>query len=289
MKRNSYSSLAFAAVVAMGLVASSLAIADGGINCLPPVNTPNANSAVLDLRTFNDCPASTLTAINAYPSLISINDTDVECVGWTNLHTWSFSEDGITRAQFENCSHYKFSCVFNGMTTGAGVGEGGLRLSPWWNTWWGGPPVDGRFMVRIGGNGEIACFGGRLPFYSFTSGWGVTYTPGTDIWMEIVYSPHALTLADPARIIYKIYYQGVGYFSPALPFDEGSVGPTEGDIHGNWGELYPTTVGGYFQLPGGNGGALYDMTAQWKKIHYEGPAATPATRTTWGQLKTMYR
>jgi hypothetical protein len=48
-------------------------------------------------------------------------------------------------------------------------------------------------------------------------------------------------------------------------------------------------VGGYFQLPGGNGGALYDMTAQWKKIHYEGPAATPATRTTWGQLKTMYR
>jgi hypothetical protein len=286
MKRNSYSSLAFAAVVALGLVASSLAIAADGRDCLPPVNTPSANSAVLDLRTFNDCPASTVTALNNYPAIISIRDTDEGCVGWANLHTWSFSEDGITRALFENCSHYKFSTVVNISGFGA-VAEGGLRLSPWWNIWWGGAPVDGRFMVRAGGNGEIACFGGRLPFYSFTSGWGVTYTPGTDIWMEIIYTPHALTVADPATILYKIYYQGNTYYSPYLPFDEGNAG--ENPPHGVWGSLWPTTVGGYFQLPGGNGGALYDMTAKWKDIYYEGPSATSTSQPTWGQLKTLYR
>ena len=282
MKRNSYSSLAFAAVVALGLVASSLAIAADGINCLPPVNTPSANSAVVMQRVWNDCPASTLTILNNYPALISMNDTDVECVGWTNLHVWGFSEDGITPAIFENCSHYKFSCVFNGSTSGAGVGEGGLRLSPWWSL-----QADGRFMVRIGGNGEIACFGGRLPFYSFTSGWGVTYTPGTDIWMEIVYSPHALTLADPATIVYQIYYQGVGYFSPPLPFDEGNV--LEGAIHGNWGALFPAQAGGFFQEPNGSGGSLFNFTGQWKNIHFTGPEATSVSKPTWGQLKTLYR
>jgi hypothetical protein len=280
MKRNSYSSLAFAAVVALGLVASSLAIAADGINCTDPVYTPSPNSVVLMPRVWNDCPASTLTAINNYPSLVSFNDTDVECVGWTNLHVWAFSEDGITPAVFENCSHYRFSGVFNGNLSGAGVGEGGLRLSPWWSL-----QADGRFMVRIGGNGEIACFGGRLPFYSFTGAYGVTYTPGTDIWMEIVYAPHALTVADPATIIYKIYYQGVGYSSPAIPFDQGN--PAEG--HGEYGALYPAQAGGFLQEPNGSGGALFNFTGQWKNIQFEGPSATSAKSSTWGQLKSIYR
>jgi hypothetical protein len=280
MKRNSYSSLAFAAVVALGLVASSLAIAADGIDCLPPVNTPSANSAVIMPRVWNDCPASTLTMLNNYPAKISINDTDVECVGWTNLHVWAFSEDGITPAIFENCSHYKFGAAFNGSLSGAGVGEGGLRLSPWWSL-----QADGRFMVRIGGNGEIACFGGRLPFYSFTSGWGVTYTPGTDIWMEIVYSPHALTVADPATIEYKILYNGNLYYSGYLPFDQGN--PAEG--HGEYGALYPAQAGGFLQEPNGSGGALFNFTGEWKNIHYEGPSATSTSQKTWGQLKTIYR
>lgn len=279
MKRISYSSLAFAAVLALGLAASSLAIAANGIDCVPPVNTPSPNSAVVVERVFNDCPASTVTTLNSYPALIQINDTDEGCVGWTNLHVWSFSEDGITPAVFENCSHYQFSCVFEGSGFG-GVGEGGLRLSPWWSL-----DVDGRFMCRIGGNGEIACFGGRLPFYSFTGAYGVTYTPGTSIWMEITYAPHALTVADPALINYKIYYQGQTYDSPYLAFDQGN--PLEG--HGEYGELFPARAGGYFQEPNGSGGALFNYTAKWSNIHYEGPTATPAANKTWGQLKTLYR
>jgi hypothetical protein len=280
MKRNSYSSLAFAAVVALGLAASSLAIAADGIDCLAPVNTPSANSAVIMPRVWNDCPASTLTLLNNYPAMVSMNDTDVECVGWTNLHVWALSEDGITPAIFENCSHYSLGCAFNGSFSGAGVGEGGLRLSPWWSL-----QADGRFMVRIGGNGEIACFGGRLPFYSFTSGWGVTYTPGTDIWLEIVYSPHALTVADPATIQYKVLYNNNLYYSGEMPFDQGN--PAEG--HGEYGALFPAQVGGFLQEPNGSGGALFNFTGEWKNIHYHGPEATPTSSKSWGQLKTMYR
>jgi hypothetical protein len=277
MKRNSYSSLAFAAVVAMGLVASSLAIAQS-ITC--PGTTPNPNSVVIMPRVWNDCPASTLTIVNNYPSLVSLNDTDVDCVGWTNLHVWAFSEDNITPAVFENCSHYKFSAVFNGNLSGAGVGEGGLKLSPWWSL-----QSDGRFMARIGGNGEIACFGGRLPFYSFTGAYGVTYVPGTDLGMEIWYNPNSLTVADPATITYSITIGTTVYSSGPIAFDQGN--PAEG--HGEYGALSPAQVGGFLQEPNGSGGALFNFTGQWKDISFDGTSATPTAQKTWGQLKTIYR
>jgi hypothetical protein len=277
MKRNSYSSLAFAAVVAMGMVASNLAIAH--LAC-PGSVTPAPVGAVITPRVWNDCPASTLTLVNNYPALISMNDTDVECVGWTNLHVWALSEDNITPAVFENCSHYKFSAVFNGNLSGAGVGEGGLRLSPWWSLL-----GDGRFMARIGGNGEIACFGGRLPFYSFTGAYGVTYVPGTDLGMEIWYNPRSLNVADPATITYSITHNGTVYSSGPLAFDQGN--PAEG--HGEYGALTPAQVGGFLQEPNGSGGALFNFTGQWKDIAFDATSATPASQKTWGQLKTIYR
>ncbi len=63
--------------------------------------------------------------------------------------------------------------------TGLGQGEAGLRCSPWWS-----PNVDGRFNVRVG-DGEIAVFGGRLPFYSFTGSHGINYVRGDVIHLEI--------------------------------------------------------------------------------------------------------
>ncbi len=278
MKRISYLGLA---LVALSLLAIGVAFAAEGRDCTPPVNTPAPVGAVLNLRTFNDCPGSTLTTLNNYPSQILIEDADEGCVGWANLHGWSFSEDGFSPAVFENCSHYQFSCVFKGCGTGA-VAEGGLRLSPWWAL-----DVDGRFMCRINGNGEIAVFGGRLPFYSFTSAYGLTYQPCTPIWLQITYNPHALTLAAPATIQYKIFYNGVNYDSPELAFDQAN--PAEDPPHGLWGELFPARAGGYFQLPGGNGGAAFDMTATWDNITYTGPQATATHNSTWGSLKSLYR
>jgi len=291
MKRSSYSTLIFAAVLALGLFASGLAVAADGRDCISPVHTPIANGAVITTRVFNDCPGSNLSFGNNYPQNIWIQDSDVECVGWANLHVWSFSEDGgITPAVFENCSHYAFhaTLVLNGEgppENVVGVAEAGLRVSPWWSL-----DPDGRFMVRAGppyGNGEIACFGGRLPFYSFTVNHGVTYQNETAIYMEIVYDPNSLTEADPATITYNISYLGVWYTSGPLPFDQGTL--IEDPPHGLWGELFPARVGGYFQLPNNNSGGQWTWMATWWNIGYQGDEATPASRSTWGQLKTLYR
>lgn len=267
MKRISYSSLAFAVVLALGLLASGYAIAADGRDCTPPVNTPVPTAAVVVTHIFNDCPGSTTTTVNNYPSLVSVEDADEGCVGYANLHNWSFSEDGITPAVFENCSHYMFSATFQISGSGANA-EGGLRVSPWWSL-----DADGRFMANAA-SGEIACFGGRLPFYSFTAAYGLHYVAGTSIWMQIIYNPHALTSTDPATLEYRAFYNGSLYSSGPLAFDLGNA--AEDPPHGLWGELYPARVGGYYQLPNGNGGAAFDMTASWSNIQFEGPSATAA-------------
>ena len=111
---------------------------------------------------------------------------------------------------------------------------------------------------------------------------------GTPIWMQISYNPHSLTQADPATIKYELNYAGVGYSSGELPFDQGTA--AEDPPHGLWGELYPARVGGYFQLPNGNGGTAFDLQASWYDIQYwKDYYATPAAKTSWGQLKTLYR
>src|SRR5436309_10303005 len=82
-----------------------------------------------------------------------------------------------TAAAFDNTADFRFSADFK--IEGAGEGEGGLRLSPWY-----GQYVDGRFMANAT-TGEIACFGGALPFYSFTANHGITYTRGTTIHLQL--------------------------------------------------------------------------------------------------------
>jgi len=74
---------------------------------------------------------------------------------------------------------------------GTGNGEIGLRLSPWWS-----PDVDGVFMLNTA-SGEIACFGGRLPFYSFTGNHGQTYVKGTSVTLSIALSANVGTLILP--------------------------------------------------------------------------------------------
>jgi hypothetical protein len=263
MKRPSYSTVLFAAVLALGLLASGAAVALDGRDCVPPVHTPVANGVVIATRIFNDCPGSTLSFFDGYPGQIWIHDSDDGCVGWANLHVWSFSEDGgLTPAVFENCSYYLFRATLvldPGGPSVAGAAEAGLRLSPWWSL-----DVDGRFMVRAGvpyGNGEIACYGGRLPFYSFTANYGVTYQNDMPAYLEIVYHPHSLTEAEPATIEYHLGYMDNYYTSGPLAFDQGT--PSEDPPHGLWGELFPARAGGYFQLPNGNGGAAFDCIATW--------------------------
>ncbi len=263
MKRISYSSLACSLVMALTMAGAAFA-------------TPAPTSAKLDLRIFNDCPLSTLTPVNSYPASISIADAmHPACVGYANLHSWSFSEDGgVTSSLFVNGSNFVACAYFKIDGVGA-EGEGGLRYGPWWS-----PIVDGRFMANIG-NGEIACFGGRLPFYSFTASHGITYVKGTTIFMQMTYTANGLSSGSPATIQYRVI-NGAGTFdSPALPYDEGNA--AEG--RGTWGALHDGMVGGYFQ-PRANNSAL---TATWSEICFSNNDVVPTLPSTWGRLKTLYR
>ncbi len=240
--------------------------------------SPAPNSAYLALRTFNDCPISTLTTNNSYPALVSIDDAmHAACLGFANLHSWSFSEDGgATPAYFVNHSNFEFCATVT--LDGAGRGEGGLRFSPWWAQF-----VDGRFMINAT-TGEIACFGGRLPFYSFTVAHGITYTKGTPIYMWVRYLSNGLSMANPATIQYSVTYNAVQYDSPVIPYDQGN--PGEDPPHGLWGCLHDAVVGGYFQ-PRANTGA--SLTATWSNICYTSLDVVPAKESTWGRIKTLYR
>jgi hypothetical protein len=199
--------------------------------------TPVPTSAVVKERIFNDCPTSTVTSINNYPALISIEDAGMDCFGWANLHNWRFSEDGINPAAFNNDAKFRYSTDL--VISGDGRCEAGLNVAPWWSK-----DVDGRFMVN-GVNGEIACFGGRLPFYTFTGAYGISYVKGDPIHMELIYDARGRTAADPATIEYKISYLGADYTSGPIAFDQAN--PAEDPPYGLYGMLNDGRVGGYFQ------------------------------------------
>src|SRR5262245_61535919 len=220
--------------------------------------TPSANAAFIALRTFNDCPISTVSSTNNYPASVSITDVmDTLCVGFANLHSFSYSDDGgASAARFDNNARFRFGADFS--ISGPGEGEGGLRLSPWY-----GKFVDGRFMANAT-TGEIACFGGAVPFYSFTVNHGITYTRGTTIHLELTYKANDLDGTHPASIQYRVVYNGNTYDSPELSF--GQANTAECDPNGEWGMLNDGRAGGYFQ-PRANTSA--SLTATWSNIFYE--------------------
>jgi hypothetical protein len=221
--------------------------------------TPNPNSAVLHTRIFNDCPSSVLTTGNSYPASISIADGTLDCFGFANLHNWRFSTDGVNAVEFANEDNFRFGADL--VINGTADGEAGLQVGPWWS-----PDVDGRLNVRTT-DGEIACFGGRLPFYSFTASHGINYVKGTSIHLQITYLANDHDSVNPARIEYQVTYGGMTYSSGFLPFDEGN--PAEDPPHGLWGMLSPAYAGGHFQpfLQGGNPAAA--ASAVWSDIEFE--------------------
>lgn len=277
MKRIGYLSFAVFAL-AMGLTAVAQA------------QTPNPNGAYLHLGFFNDCPVSTVTTTNTYPSLVSISDSDPFSFAGTNKHLWKFSEDGgATQAVFHNASNYSFCADVTVSGNCPDDLEGGLSLSPWWSD------GDGQFMANPN-NGEIAVFGGRLPFASnHASGYPPGYFPqpdyvsGTALHMAMQYiaGPIDPTISGlPAHVTYYTVNGGTPYQFGPLAFDQGNT--SENPPHGLWGSLEPTSVGGYVQI--------HHMSTQpsnilvkFENICYSNLQSTPAKSTTWGSLKALYR
>ena len=210
------------------------------------------DSAVINARVFNDDAGSTLATLNTYPTLVRISDTPTG-VGFANLHNFHLADGGIEHS-FANGEAFSFSADLT--ISGAGAGEAGLQLSPWW-----AQDVDGRLNFRTT-DGEIAAFGGRLPFYSFTASQGLTYTKGTTVRVGVVYNPNSLSSSDPATITYNLTMGANFYTSGPLAFDEGN--PLEG--YGSWGHLDNARVGGYVQVFTAQSGAGNNLTAEWANI-----------------------
>jgi hypothetical protein len=231
MKRN-LSPLFVSALLLLGVVAFVVA---PSVAATTP--TPIPNSVVVKTRVFNDCPSSTVATVNNYPAVVSIEDAGLDCFGWANRHNWRFSTDGVNPIRFDNNASFRFSATLK--LEGDGNGEAGLNLSPWWS-----PDVDGMFNVRST-DGEIACFGGRLPFFTFTGAFGLHYAKGNPIELEVIYEPRGLSSTNPATIEYRLRYLGQSYTSGAIAFDQAN--PAEDPPHGLWGMLYEAQAGGYVQ------------------------------------------
>jgi hypothetical protein len=220
--------------------------------------TPSVNSAVINTRVFNDFPSSTVGFTDNYPALISISDNNTSTPpppGFANLHNWRFSENNFAAAVFNNGDQFSFSADLT--ISGTGTAEAGLQVAPWFSQ-----NVDGRLNVRIS-DGEIAAFGGRLPFYSFTSNFGIHYAAGDTIGLGITYNPHSLSMADPGTIRYTVDYNGTHFSSGVIPFDQGN--PVEDPPYGLWGILNDARVGGHYQVFNGTAGST---TATWTNISF---------------------
>jgi hypothetical protein len=242
--------------------------------------SPAPTFAVIKTRIFNDCPGSTLNTTDLDLTAIRIDD-DAEpgCGGFANLHNWRLSEDDVNPVTFMNGDIFMISCKL--VISGPGQGEAGLQIAPWF-----APDTDGRFNIRTT-DGEIAVFGGVLPFYSFTASQGVTYTKGQEIDLQINYVPWGNSAANPATIEYKFTYQGTFYTSGQLPMTGCNV--AEQPIYGCYGILNFAQVGGHFQ-PLWQAGLGQQIVATWSKIEYapEGKP-TSVTQSSWGRMKTIYR
>ena len=239
--------------------------------------TPAANSAVVALRLFNDCPTSNITVVDNDFASVVIDDANLDCFGFANRHAWSFSTDNATPVDFNNADSFSFCATVMG--SGSGDGELGLRLSPWWS-----PDIDGVFMLNTR-SGEIACFAGRLPFYSFTGAHGQTYVKGTAVTLAIEYKPNGLSAVSPATIQYTLTNSNGTFTSGPLAFDQGN--PAEDPPHGQWGMLSPARAGGYSMGYLGQGEPV-NFRAEWSNICYDAQPV-PAEPATWGRLKADYR
>ena len=268
MKKTRKTSILFSAILLLAALAgSSLA-------------TENPTSAVILDRIFNDSFASVLTVDNSFPALISVDDQCAGPLGWANLHAWRFSTDDMNPHEFANTDGFIFGADVT--LSGTGDGESGLQVAPWWSQ------ADGRFNIRTP-DGEVACFGGRLPFYSFTASQGVSYVKGTTVRLTVIYRPNIeMDASSPATIEY-LYDDGTEYSSGPLPFDEGN--PAEDPPHGLWGILSPAYAGGHVQfnnMVGAGDGA--NLQAEWANIAFEDLGTVVATeQETWGGVKALFR
>lgn len=234
------------------------------------------SGVIVTERVWNDCPTSMITTTVGAGSVNLVEQKQFCGAGWGSRHNWRFS-DGVSAVAFANADGFRVSCDLT--ISGTGEAEGGLSLAPWWST-----AVGGQFNFRTT-DGEIACFGGRMPFYSFTVNHGITYTKGETVHVEMTYLPNSLAPHAPATIEYSVELGGSVYTSGQLAFDEGN--PAE--PYGTWGMLDDAQVGAdmlhFLQQGDVDGYIEFDFA----NITFEDLGTVANEDMTFSRVKSLFR
>jgi len=205
------------------------------------------NGFRVQARNFNDLPGSVLT-VNGTPAPVQANIAVAglgaglhyseqfalgEPGGFANRHLGNFSADGgVSDYSFLNNESFRLDTTIN-ITAGSNnpsAKEGGLTVFNQRTIIEGNPaspnfglPVtftdEGYLLVKtnggVNGGGEIALFGGALPFFSFNN-IGVDYTPGTTATLAFTYfAPGTIGVAAAYEAFFNGISTGVQFFDNA--------------------------------------------------------------------------
>jgi len=149
-------------------IALSGAVASGAIT--------DVDSVLIEERIWNDFPDSTLVSTDNYPSSVVIDESAFGSGGWANKHVaWLSSDGGATKHMLANAEDFAISVdVKLEAAATAPRKEVGFRFDTF----------GGEGLVNITSDGEVAAFGGPLPFHSFGAS---AYTLGTTVTLGVVY------------------------------------------------------------------------------------------------------
>jgi len=197
------------------------------------------NSVKIHERVYNDDPTSTLVTTSNYPTIVEFNDSNLSGGGFANRHVFNFSADGgATDFTYTNDTFFDVKMDVSLTGLAGSVKEAGFLIDTI-----GG---QGQFIVKT--NGEIAAFGGPLPFHSFAAVGSVV--------------PATITLGI------KYFLDGgvrkITYTAGADTFTDVFTNNEHGIIGG--------TVGGYAQFPLINGNGQNFGDAKFTNFKY---AAVP--------------
>lgn len=187
------------------------------------------NSVVVQERVFNDFPSSNLTSVDNFPTEVSFTEFDYGAGGFANRHDAKYSADNATAYSLDQSTAFDIKFDINlDVGSFSPRKEAGIRFDS-------GITGDGLFLLTS--DGEVAAFGGALPFHSFGTS---AYTPGTTTSMQIIYRPDDDTDAFDGDASTIEYLLG-GVSSGQLDFSNLENGWASGTSIANYLQSTPDT------------------------------------------------
>ena len=145
--------------------------------------TPNGITVVPRVTNTNPGSVLTITNSNSNPGNVTIDDRGFAAAGVNRHDALASLDGGATAYNFVAADSFTISGTFM-LTAGSNTPRKQVGLHAI------GPAADRpRFMINSDA-GEIAAFGGGLPFKSFSSGAQADYVPGTSITLGEIYRPN---------------------------------------------------------------------------------------------------